>query len=291
MKRIALAAIASLLAAGCAKPPAATANKPYPGPTDRLDVVLAKINANNGRIATVNGAGRFDAWIVDNGRERYVNGSIAVLHTKPNLLRMRAEKPSIPLPISIFDLGANDDIYWFNVPEADTLWYGKVASAAARTSGLPISPTLIGDVLGVGTLNVDLLAQPVPTMRFNPDYDAYMLTWSQPIGDRWVTLREVWYDRRTFEPRRIWLFDHDGRVALKAKLGEFAPLDGDDANAPRTARLYDLMFPETGSRLVLKLDDVRAQRNGTPNRLTYRFVPEKVGTPKKINLDETNPTP
>ena len=105
-----------------------------------------------------------------------MNGSIAVLHTKPDLLRMRAEKPSIPLPISIFDLGANGEIYWFNVPEADTLWYGKVANAARNTSGLPISPTLIADVLGVGTLNVDLLAQPVPTMRFNPDYDAYMLT-------------------------------------------------------------------------------------------------------------------
>jgi hypothetical protein len=291
VKPVALAALA-LLVAGCAsQTKKSSAPNPWYGATDRLDVVLAKINANNGRIATVNGAGRFDAWINDGKQERYVNGSAKLIHTKPNQLRMIAEKPSIPLPLQIFDLGANDEIYWFNVPEADTLWYGNVATAATNAKGLPISPTLIGDVLGVATLNTDLLAQPVPTMRFNPDYDAYMLTWSQPVEDRWVTLREVWYDRRTFEPRLIWLFDKNGRVVLRGKLGEFAPFDGADASAPRTARTFDLFFPETKSRLLLRLDDVRAERNGLPNRISYRFKPESAKPAKKINLDETTPTP
>ena len=274
--------LALALIAGCAKPHAVAPPPLYTGPTDPLDVVLLKINANNGRIATLVGAGDFEARIVDAGKENYVRGQLTLLHTKPASIRIDATKDVVDL----FKLGANADQYWFSAfVNVDTTWFGSVAGAAESSAGLPIAPTLIADVLGVATLDTDLLAQPVPMMRFNPDYDAYMLTWSKPSGDRWIVLREVWYDRATLEPRRVWLFDRNGRVVLRARLSGFAPFDGAAADGPRVARGFDLFFPASGSRLTFTLDEVRPTRNGAPNRLSYRFNPETVSTAKKVDLD------
>lgn len=172
--------------------------------------------------------------------------------------------------------------------DQSTTWFGTNMGPAETDKDVPISPQLLADVLGVATMNLDLLAQPIPTVRFNPDYDCYMLTWHQPLKDRWVTLREVWYDRSSFEPRRIWLFDRDGKVVVRAKLSQFEPMrqKSDDTSTPRTARSFELFFPESSAQFTFNLDSVRDVRNGVPNNISYRFDPNAAGTDKIINLDE-----
>ena len=276
--------LAAITLAGCVKPPPAiTRPTLYTGPTDALDVVLANINANNARITTIAGSGRFEAWF---GKEQqFVNGDITVVHTKPDKLALWLKKAGAG---ELLNAGANG-VHWWLVArgEVDTTYYGTPTRAASADPRLPISPELIADVLAVATLNLDLLAQPVPTMRFNPDYDCYMLTWHVPITDRWVTLREVWYDRATLKPKMVWLFDRDGRVALRAKLGDVRPMDvSNDATAPTVARSFDLFFPENGSRLTFSLDELRATRGRAPNEQSYRFDPARVRTAKVVNFDD-----
>lgn len=284
MKRIIAAILMSFAVVGCVNPPATRpTTQPYAGPTDPLDVVLAKINANNGRITTVTGSGTFLASLGD--QQKTLNGQVTILHTKPDELWLRLNKD---IAGDVLIAGANGEHWWLSAfGDVDTSWYGTPTRAASADPRLPISPELIADVLGVATLNTDLLMQPIPTMRFNPDYDCYMLTWHAPITDRWVTLREIWYDRATLMPKRIWMFDRNGRVALKATLGEFRPMDDQDAaDAPRVAHTFDLYFPENRSRLTFRLDDMASKRGRAPNAQTYRFDPERLRTTKVINLDE-----
>ncbi len=279
-------AISILLASslvGCMPPKKVEPTKVYTGPILPLDQLLFAINQNNARISTLNASGNF---LLSIPKETPLNGQLTLLFTKPDQVRVFGNKD---LAGRIFDLGTDGKKFWM-VAKGDqsTTWFGTNVGPAETNKDVPISPQLLADVLGVATMNLDLLAQPIPTVRFNPDYDCYMLTWHQPLKDRWVTLREIWYDRSSFEPRRIWLFDRDGKVVLRAKLSQFEPMRvrADDTQAPRTARSFELFFPESSAQFTFSLDNVRDVRNGVPNNISYRFDPNAAGTDKIINLDE-----
>lgn len=268
---------------GCVPKPKPPVPPIYTGPTLPLDELLVAINRNNAKISTLNATGPFLVSIPGEGE---LNGTLSLLYSKPELLRIRAEKDILG---TIFDLGTDGKRYWMLAKgKTSTTWHGTNFGPADTNPSVPIAPQLLTEVLGVATLNLDLLAQPIPTMRFNPDYDCYMLTWHQPLKDRWVTLREIWYDRQTFEPSRLWLFDRNGRVILRARLDRFQPITQreTEATAPRTARSFEIFFPETGTRFTFSLDDVRDQRRGAPNNFSYRFNPEAQETDRIINLDD-----
>ncbi len=255
----------------------------YDGPTLPLDQLLAQINQNNAKVRTLNASGTFLLTIPD---ETPLNGQLTLLYTKPDQIRILGDKD---LAGRIFDLGTDGQKFWMVAKgRASTTWFGTNLGPGESTRQLPIAPQLLADVLGVATLNLDLLAQPIPTLRFNPDYDCYMLTWHQPLKDRWVTLREVWYDRANLEPKRIWLFDRNGRVVVRARLDRFEPMGtkNEGASRARTARGYELFFPETASKFTFELDAVRDERGGRPNGMSYRFNPDSQDTDKLINLDE-----
>lgn len=287
----AILSAASLLT-GCVGKPPALAAKFDNRPTLSLDAVIARINANSGRIQTLNVDGRFDS-VIANGRGGFepLAGGMKLMHTKPNQLIVAADAAAVG--VKAFALGSNGTQYWFSAfHNIDTTWYGTPRGTANVDPRLPVAPELLVDVLGVATLDADLLAQPVPTLRYNPDQAVYMLTWHQPTIDRWVTLREVWYDRETFLPTLVILFDRNGRVVLRANLGKYEPIrleSGESADgqpAPLVAREIKMFFPETLSRMTFTLDDVRDRRGGAPRRNSYNFSPERVSTSTVINLDE-----
>jgi hypothetical protein len=274
------------LAGGCRSTSIQQPATYYTGPTLPLDQLLAAINQNNARINTVNASGTFLLSTPDEGE---LNGQITLLYTKPDKLRVFLDKDAIG---RVSDLGTDGSQFWMVVKgKNSTTWHGKNFGPAESNPNVPIAPQLLADVLGVATLNLDLLAQPIPTMRFNPDYDCYMLTWHQPLRDRWVTLREIWYDRATLEPRRIWLFDRNGRVILRAKLGatEVMTVKDQSAAQPRMARNFELFFPETRAKFNFNLDSVRDERRGLPKDISYRFNPQAQDTDRIINLDQTAP--
>ena len=286
-------ALLALLVVGCrgsVKPVSSTYNN---APTVPLDTLLSRINANAGQINTLVMDGRFTATLA-NGKGGFDNldGGIQIVHTKPNQIRVGTEVAVVGQ--RAFDLGSNGQTYWMSAfGKVDTTWYGKPRGTAEVDPRLPIAPELLIDVLGVATLNDDLLAQPIPTLRYNPDQAVYMLTWHQPIKDRWVTLREVWYDRETFLPTVVILFDRNGRAQLRAKLSDYRPITlqtpAADGAAPRVAHRYELFFPEPRSALRFTLDNAWDEHNGAPSRRSYAFNPSRVATSTVINLDEPTP--
>lgn len=261
----------------------------YYGPTDPFAIIAPKINANDGAIPTLRGAGDFQAWIKTKDHTDYIDGQLTLLFQQPHSIRLIGKKDFLG---TIFEIAANDERYWLISHPPDesqrAMWWGTFAKLdRARPSEIPIRPDLLIDVLGITPIGSDWLQSPSPVMKFDNERDAYVITWNELGSDRWIAQKEVAYDRATLNPESVLLYDANGRIVLRANLSEHKPIRRDNASAaaPKIATKYDLFFPDTGSRLKFTLsDDLALQRNGAPNDRSFRF-PEDPDVARTIPLD------
>lgn len=276
-----LACLLALLV-GCAKvqpPPPG-----YYGDTEPMSKVVQDVNANNAKVTTLRAKHTFEATLVDDkGKSRSFSGDGYLLFMKPENLLLTAGATII----KFFEIGANDERYWFTAfpDEVSTQWWGdkqKLTDAAARQ--IPIRPDLILEVLGVSALETNFLQPPVPVMRFNNDRDAYMFVWNKPLTDRWVAEKEVWYDRKTKLPTLINLFDANGRIILRAYLTDHKLIP---ETGGQIATRYDLLFPDTKSRMSFHITELQAyikpKSVRIPNPGSFAF-PEDPGVRKQIEI-------
>ena len=269
---------------------------PYFGPTDDIYTVIEDINRNNKRVDTLWARGRYNAVVcetTDSGRIRThnVHGPLRLLYRRDSEVRMVGETFAVG---RVFDLGSNEENYWLIVQPANTMWHGSYAAGASPDlQQIPIRPDLMLEVLGVSTIDTDLNQQPVPVMRFNNDEDVYMFVWHVQLRDRWIAQKEVWYDRQTRLPRLVNLFDEHGRVVLRAYLSNHQRLRSEQDEAapqPLVASEYDLFFPETGTRLSMRLTALRDSYEGLPDDLTFLFPgPQRAGVSNVISVDRHAP--
>jgi hypothetical protein len=280
-----------VLVVGCG-PKTPPARKAYTGPTESLAEVVAAVNENNSRLPTfwAEVAKMTASYVDDRGKrqnETLDGGNL--LYRGPRNVRLLGSKTLVG---PILDLGNNEETYWLSIksPGPDTAWWGHFENLGKPCSQpIPIRPDLLMEVLGISILETDLTRLPAPILRFNSDEDAYMLLWTSKLPDRWVATREVWYDRQSYRPKLVNLFDADGRVVLRAYLMNHKPVEL--ANTPRdqwpvVATEYDLRFPETGSTLRLRLGQVKLSNKGAPSARTFNFQPDRAGVSKVIQLDE-----
>jgi len=283
MKTFPLALVLTVLAivSGCANTTGHI--PPYYGPTQTMSQVIGQINANNAKITTLRAAHSFEATLVDDkGKSRTFSGDGYLLYMKPDNLLLTAGGI-----IKYFEIGSNPQQYWFTAfpDEVSTQWYGNVGrltDEAARQ--IPIRPDLLLEVLGVNTIETNLLQPPVPVLRFNNDARAYMLVWNRPLANRWAAEKEVWYDVDTKLPKLILLFDANGRIILRAYLS-------DHKQIPETggmiATRYELFFPENKSQMSFHLTDVRPYiikgKLKIPNSGSFAF-PQEPGVKKQIEI-------
>jgi hypothetical protein len=80
--------------------------------------------------------------------------------------------------------------------------------------------------------------------------------------------REVKYDRQTLLPQRVLLFDETGRLALRAQLSglEPVPVEGlAKEKWPKIATIYDLYFPDSGTKMLFTLREQALTKSGVPH--------------------------
>ncbi len=239
--------LAALSLFGCG-PSAAPSQLPrgYFGPTLPLDQVIDHINANNARVPTLWAHVRyFEANSVDRktGNEQFVNGDQGtLLYTAPQSIRLTVNKQVADL----FIMGSDGQQYWFWQKHDNLFYRGAYANLdKPHTVEIPIRPDLVVEVLGVRPIQSQLTREPVPVLRFNNDADAYTIVWQTHLADRWVAQKEIWYDRRTFLPETVVLFDANGRIMLRAYLSNFVPVESADSAAdqrPKVATHFKLFF-------------------------------------------------
>ena len=278
---------------GCCPKPQPTTKGDF-APTEPMADVVAAINRNNSRLPTLWAEiGRVRAQFTDdNGRptDETLDGGVLLYRQEPRSVRLVGNKLIVG---QVLDLGSNEDVYWLSVKEGpDTAWWGHYENLGKPCSKpLPIRPDLLFEVLGISLFNPDLAALPAPVMRFNHDTGSYMFVWVTQFDDRWVATREVWYDRTHMRPTHVILYDVNGRVTLRAFLGDHKPVEV--AGVPReqwpsVASEYDLFFPENKSKLTMRLGTIKLQNRGAPSQASFNFNPDarRLGVSKLIQLDE-----
>lgn len=278
-----------VLAGGCApkRPVARATTQPFFGATLSLPEIVDRINANNAKIETLWCRFSYQAWIRDpeTKKDTYLseldNGTIQ--YRAPGEFRLRATKTGAGL---VMDLGVNKENFWLIAPEPgpDAMWWGELARAKRIDPRVPIPPQAMLEVLGITTLNTDLLAEPAPVVRFNPDLKLYMLVWVSQDGDRYVATREVWYDMKTMLPVKVLMFDRDGRALIRADLKKHVRVEKDVANSPRIASEYELFFPETRSTMNIELTSIAYRFRDAPDDRSFRFT--KIPVSREIRIDE-----
>jgi hypothetical protein len=268
--------------------------EPYMGPTLSMYEVVQKVNANNRKVPTLWASADMDVSIVDDQGKRnneVLSGNL--LYRSGRDLFMAANKDPVG---RVFELGSNSDVYWMSIIKVgpDTAWWGHYSNLGKECSQpIPIRPDLIQQVLAVSTIAEDFNQLPAPTMRFNNDADAYMFVWNGKLPDRYVAVREVWYDRQTLLPRLVLLFDANGRVVLRAYLDRHRKVKLEnvpESEWPLVATSYRLYFPDSGSKLSMQMTDVALSHGdgarAVPNDRSFQFNPERTRTSKVIQLDE-----
>jgi hypothetical protein len=262
--------------------------KGYYGPTEPMATVVQKINQNHQGVPTIWATHYFEADIVDPKTKKatLVNGDGVLMYKRPMGFRLVGTK----LGETVFEIASTEEHYWLKLkPQENTMWFGEHKHLGKPcVQSLPIQPNLIMEVLGIGLIDNNFQQMPAPVMRFNPDADCYMFVWVTPVGSpaRLAAQREIWYDRTTYLPRQVMLFDPDGRVLLRALLDGHKAVG--DAGA-KVATSYRLFFPDTRSKILIEIKDLRLEKNGIPTNRGITFPgdkPQDAEVGKVIKLDK-----
>ena len=256
-----------------------------------MSEVVNAVNANATGVTSIWSDHTFRAWIHDDrGKQHYVDGDGVLLFRKTPDRSDELLIQGKSIIGKIFEIGSSsgrEAQYWVAVvPEVATEWWGyykNLGKPCARP--IPIRPDLVMEVLGVSDIETNFLQPPVPAMRFNNDEDAYMLTFNFPLADRWVVQKEIWYDRQTKLPKKVLIFDPNGRVQLRANLLNHEAMEGSDK---KIATRYELFFPETKDKLEFHLLSPKLSKKGIPREGTIQRRPIG-GDVRDVQIDEGCP--
>jgi hypothetical protein len=260
----------------------------YFGPTEPMRDVVQQINQNNQQLPTVWASHGYKATVVDDRKKtRTFTGDGALLYRGPREMRLTGNVLGVG---TVFEVGSTNDRFWLKlVPEVETMWWGNYRNLGKPCAEpIPLRPDLVVEVLGVGVINTDFSALPVPTMRFNHERDAYMFVWNAPLPDRWFAVKEVWYDRRTKRPTLVMLYDADGRVVVRAELRNHRQVEIEDTPRnrwPVIAGEYRLYFPGNDTRMEIDLREVMLNKRGYPPRGMAFPDPRRAGVDRVIQID------
>ena len=286
-KLSALLLLALTTVAGCHK----AIKRPggYWGTTDPMVRVVQDVNRNNQAVPTLWASLGYKATVVDARKKTHtVTGDGVLLYRTPRDMRLIGNVVAVG---TIFEVGSMADRYWLVLkPEMETMWWGfhRNVGKPCVTEPVPIPPYYVAEVLGVAAVDTNFTNLPAPTMRFDNDRDAYVFVWNAPLPDRWVALKEVWYDRKTKLPTRVMLYDVNGRVVLRAELGNHRPVEVSGrprGEWPKVANSLRLFFPDNGTRMELDLREVMLDKRGSPSRRGIMFPNPNTAARNVIQVD------
>ncbi len=167
----------------------------------------------------------------------------------------------------VFQFGVGGERFWLWVrPQVNTVWVGRRGGQAE--ADLIISPPALLEALGLSRI------EPRPGTEMHVDAYGDHFVLSEYGGGWWPPVRRTWLDRRTFRPRRIDLFDPDGRRVLMSELLEYSEVEGTDV-----CTLYRVRFLPRGAGgggevdLVIHLKDVSLEKAPNPRVFEYRRPP------------------
>ncbi len=222
-----------------------------------------------------------------------VAGDGSLLYARPIALRLVGTKD---IAGEVFQLGSNGKEFWVKIRSGSSsynFWWGHYSNLGQPgCQPIPIRPDMVVHVLGIGLYQPNFLEEPVPVMRFDNEHDVYVFDRNVRSADRWETQEEIWYDRATKLPVRVLIYGNDGRVALKANLSDYVPIELVDVptdQSPKVARKYDLLFPDNGTQISFTFLNPalvhKMRRVSLPNAGSFTFTLPDDPNIKVIQID------
>ncbi|MCD4823249.1 MAG: hypothetical protein K8S55_01465 [Phycisphaerae bacterium] len=184
--------------------------------------------------------------------------------------------------IARLGVSLRDSVYymWFNAGDRKLALTGQLVLAGAPgLAAMPLDPTQLLGVLSICELPTDLTQPPLVAQTISTDPCAYVLTYidRQPISNKLLFKREIYFDRREGVPRQpfmVKIFDDHGRAVLTAKMKNYQPIRLEDvvdesATPPVMPTDIRLTWHKSGSELRMVLSGMTTADKVDPE--AYRF--------------------
>ncbi|UCG15560.1 MAG: hypothetical protein JSV19_09725 [Phycisphaerales bacterium] len=196
---------------------------------------------------------------LENGDRRNFDCDANLLVIAPRHLRLDLQ--SLGQTQVLF--GSNDALYWLHVkPEIDTYWWGRYGGRSiADLADIPLRPDMIVEATGLAGLPVDSIDGDGPVQRIDGEHQQ-LLYIAYDQGGHGLICKEYWLSRRGCRLiDQIVFRDRLGRVVMRSRLAGYKRLKGD---GPWLAHHIDVVWPEGGAQLQLKVRQWKAQAKLTP---------------------------
>lgn len=238
-------------------------------PVREAKEALLRVNSNLSRIdRPLNCKGSVSLQFRDTaGKQQAFFGNPVAIHVgQPQCLRFDVKS----LAGSVGRMGSNDDFYWMWVTLGDTrkMWWGTWSAVkSGRARRVAVNPRQLLDAW---------LMQPIPEELPNGtkpiliaegrDGRQRRLLFPVMNSENWPAIqREVFLDPDPpYQPVRVIDRRPDGEIYMDAKLARFTPIDDAGADAPLTARSFDVVWPLGGAVMTLSLDSVAFHSSDVP---------------------------
>lgn len=231
-------------------------------PVREAKEALFRVNSNLAKIdRPLNCKGTVSLRFRDTaGKQQVFIGNPVAIHVgQPQCLRFDVKS----LAGSVGRMGSNDDFYWMWVTAGDTqkMWWGTWAALkSGRARRVAVNPRQLLDAWLMQPLPAELPDGTKPILIA----EGFMgrqrrLLFPAMNSENWPAIqREVFLDPDPpYQPTRVIDRRPDGEIFMDARLGRFTPLDDTGADAPLTARSFDVDWPLGGAVMSLSLDSVR----------------------------------
>jgi hypothetical protein len=247
-----------VLVGGC---PPAPGKAPTLLPVLPMAEAMAVVNENAaGVTGGLQGLGSARGHVtLDNGDRRNFDCDANLLVIAPRHLRLDLQ--SLGQTQVLF--GSNEELYWLHVkPEIDTYWWGRYGGGSiADLADIPLRPDTIVEATGLAGLPIDSSAGEGPLQRIDGEHQQLLYVAYDQEGHGLI-YKEYWLSRcgcRLID--EIVFRDRLGRVVMRSRLTGYKRMGGD---GPWLAHHIDVVWPEGGAHLELKVRRWKAQEQLTP---------------------------
>jgi len=175
---------------------------------------------------------------------------------------------------TVFQFGVGGRTFWLWVkPSVNTVWVGRRGGAAEGR--LIISPPALLEALGV--FRIDPAAGREMTLE---EFGRHAVL-SEYASVRGPLVRRLWFNRDTFRPERVDLYEAGGKRLLMGEMLRYERIGGTDVCTD-----YRIRFFTAGEvDMVVHLKDVSLTKEPNPRIFEYRRPPDA----KEVDLDLPRP--
>lgn len=216
-----------------------------------VPTIVGRVNQNSAAMDFMLRAGGVDSkgeYVEAGRREAYdLNGTLLYRHPRDLYLQLQHALGGK------LEIGSNAQEFWvWKRLGKDRYWWGTQAAADANQElDIPLRPTDIVEVLGLGRLPASL---PREAVKVQADRYEVNLT-ERTGGGRLYTAKTIWIDRRPpYLVRRMVYYSAGGQARVDAYMDRYRVVEGSTVMVPCRIQIH---WPQKGGHMRLEFATIK----------------------------------